>query len=282
MRLLPLVLAFCAIFGASPAAAWWDYPHATVARIALANVKPETRRAVFGLLRDGALLDTPQCPVDTIGEASTWADCIKKLGPRFAYASAWHYQNVEVCKPFDLTIACRDGNCVSAQIDRDVKLLRDRRLPRVERLTALLFLIHFVGDLHQPLHAGDDHDLGGNKVAAAYGIASGRINLHMIWDGYLAERAITTPPAGVSGLLAGVSRAERRRLAAGSVADWSRESWEAARDHVYAPVAPDACAAPPTQVMLGNQQIEAEIPIVRKQVLKGGLRLARLLDEALG
>src|SRR3546814_1227841 len=74
--------------------------------------------------------------------------------------------------------------------------LRDRHAARIDRLKALVFLIHFVGDLHQPLHAGEKGDAGGNKVNAAYGIyAPPRLNLHSVWDGLLAERAISTPPS---------------------------------------------------------------------------------------
>src|SRR3546814_3944501 len=91
---------------------------------------------------------------------------------------------------------CAEGNCVSAQITRDMATLRDRHAARIDRLKALVFLIHFVGDLHQPLHAGEKGDAGGNKVNAAYGIyAPPRLNLHSVWDGLLAERAISTPPS---------------------------------------------------------------------------------------
>ena len=98
---------------------------------------------------------------------------------------------------------------MSAQIERNARLLADKSVPARERLMALAFLTHFVGDLHQPMHAGDHADLGGNKVAANYGIIGGRTNLHSIWDGWLAERAISTPPAGPAALLAQVSPAER-------------------------------------------------------------------------
>ena len=84
---------------------------------------------------------------------------------------------------------------------------------------ALAFLVHFVGDLAQPMHAGDRGDLGGNRVAANYGLVGGRTNLHSIWDGYLAERAISTPPGGPSGLLGTLSSSERAALASGTVTD---------------------------------------------------------------
>ena len=196
-RLLALATLFAALLAPATASAYWEYGHETIGRIAYLNVKPETRAAIDRLLSHSALLDTPTCPARTVAEASVWPDCIKKLGDRFSNAYSWHYQNVNICKPFNLKPACKDGNCVSAQIERDVRLLKDRKkVPLRERVQALAFLIHFVGDLHQPLHAADHGDLGGNKLKATYGIYSTpKLNLHMIWDGYLAERAITTPPS---------------------------------------------------------------------------------------
>lgn len=247
------------------------------------SVRPDTRVAIGRLLAKHRLLDTPECPVATIELASYWPDCIKPLGERFSHAASWHYQNVDVCKPFDLKGACKDGNCVSAQTERQARLLADRKVPERERLMALAFLIHFVGDLHQPMHAGDRGDKGGNDVKANYGIIAGRTNLHGIWDGYLAERAISTPPAGPRALLAATPREERARLAAGNVEDWSREGWEAARSQAYASLVGDPCGSRPDgRPTLSEDQVRALIPIVRRQVVAGGLRLARLLDDALG
>lgn len=278
-RLMPVVAMF-ALLAPGRALAWWEYGHQTVATIAWDNVTPQTRRAIGALLAQSVKLGTPTCPAKTIEEASVWPDCVKGLKDRFSYTNNWHYQDVDICKPFDLKAPCRDGNCVSAQIERDVRLLKDRTVPQMERVQALIFLIHFVGDLHQPLHAGEHDDAGGNFIKARYGIyATDRLNLHSIWDGLLAERAISTPPA----LTRRYSEAERQRLGAGSVADWSREVWEVSRDHVYPTVIADPCGPKPTErVTLSNDKIDALVPIVRDLVEKGGLRLARLLDEALG
>ena len=263
----------------TPAAAYWEYGHETVARVALDNVRPDTRAKIRALLRQGRLLETPDCPVATIEQASVWADCIKPMGDRFAYAFSWHYQNVDICKPFDLKAACKDGHCVSAQIERQARLLADTKVPTRERLMALAFLTHFMGDLAQPMHAGDRGDLGGNRVAANYGLVGGRTNLHSIWDGYLAERAITTPPAGPKGLL----KAVKPGMADGSVTDWSRESWAAAREQAYASLIGDPCGDKPTaRPTLTEAEVQKLIPMLRRDVTAGGLRLARLLDDALG
>lgn len=280
-----ILLALVALFAAAPAQAYWEYGHQTVARIAIANVRPSTTRAVRRILADQALLGTPECPAGTAADAAVWADCIKPLKdaegkPRFGFAYTWHFQDVNVCAPFDLTSACAKGDCVSAQITRDVALLKDRRTPRAQRVQALAFLLHFVGDLHQPLHAGEKDDQGGNKVAAAYGIYSPqKFNLHAIWDGPLAERAVTSGPS----LVRRFPAAERRRVAAGTVADWSRESWQVSRDIVYASaLGGDPCGAAPAKVTLDDATIARIVPAARLQVERGGLRLAKLLDAALG
>ena len=266
----------------SRAMAWWEYGHETVASIALAEVRPQTRAAIRRLLAQSWRLETPTCPARTIEQASIWPDCIKTLGDRFSHAASWHYQNVDVCRPFDPEGACRDGNCVSAQIERQARLLADRTLPIRERVMALAFLVHFVGDLHQPLHAGDRGDLGGNRLPVAYGIIAGRTNLHLVWDGYLAERGISTPAGGAAGILSELSIAEKAQMRLGTVTDWARESWEASRDFAYASVLADPCGAVPTErPVITEDMTRRLVPIVRRQVARGGLRLARLLDEAL-
>ena len=282
-----LLARFCALFAlfsvAAPANAYWEYGHETVARIAWLEMRPDTRARVAALLRQGRLLETPECPVSTIEQASLWADCIKPLGDRFSYAYSWHYQNVDVCKPFDLKSACRDGNCVSAQVERNARLVADRSVPARERVAALAYLIHFVGDLHQPMHAGDHADLGGNRVPANYGVIGGRTNLHGVWDGWLAERAISTPPAGADALLAQVPVADRARIAGGSVEDLIREMWEKAGSQAYRSLLGDPCGpAPAERPTLDEAKVRTLIPLVRDNVVEGGIRLARLLDDALG
>jgi len=285
VRLRILVAALVALALATPAQAYWEYGHETVAAIANANVRPATRIAIHRLLAKQALLDTPTCPARTIEQASVWADCIKPLKDaggqsRFGYAYSWHYQNVNICAAFDLLPACKDGDCVSAQIGRQKAILKNRHTPAADRVRALAFLVHFVGDLHQPLHAGDKADKGGNDLKADYGIyAPARLNLHSIWDGLLAERAISQPPS----LVHRYPAAQRARLAAGSVTDWSRESWQVSRDVAYAAaLGGDPCAPSPARATLDDATIARLVPAARAEVVKGGLRLARLLNEALG
>lgn len=283
MPIFRILAALLALTAAAPAAAYWEYTHRLIASIAWAEVRPETRAQLKALMREGHRLETPECPVGTLEDASLWADCIKPLGDRFSYQSSWHYQNVNICKPFSLKDACKDGNCVSAQIERNARLLADRKLPVRDRVMALAYLTHFVGDLAQPMHGGDRGDRGGNDVPVTYGVVAGRTNLHGIWDGWIAERAVTTPPGGVQGLLAGVSPARKAELAGGTVEDWSRQSWENARTFAYTSILGDPCRelAKGERPVLSEEKLQTLVPAVREQVLAGGLRLARLLDDAI-
>jgi hypothetical protein len=278
-RLLSLLALFLL---ASPAAAWWEYGHYTVGRIGYMEAKPSTQAAVRRLIASSGTLETPTCPIRNIEDASYWPDCVKGLGDRFSYASPWHYQNVDICKPFDLKAACRDGNCVSAQIERNLKLLADKKLPARERVMALAFLVHFVGDLHMPLHAGDKSDLGGNRFPVTYGVIAGRTNLHGTWDGWIAERGISNPPGGPGGVLTDFPAAERSAMRGGTVEDWSRESWEVSREFAYGSVMADPCGAVPAErPVIDEATTQKLVPVARRQIARGGLRLARLLDEAL-
>ena len=288
MRYLAGLLAAAALLLPTPARAWWEYGHYTVADVAMLQVRPATRAAIARLLAQDRSLDTPECRAGTLRDAAYWPDCIRRYRERFSYSFPWHYQNVDVCRPFDLAAACKDGNCVSAQIERQAKLLANRDLPARERLAALAYLSHFVGDIHMPLHAGDRGDRGGNEVPARYGRIEGRANLHSVWDGWIAERGITAPPGGARALLEAVPEGERAAVAGGTAEDWSREGWAVSRDVAYASVlGGDPCGPKPAKdsgarVVIDEAKVRAYEPVVRRQIARGGLRLARLLDEALG
>jgi hypothetical protein len=278
IRRILLLLAATLALSPVPAVAWWDYGHKTIARIAMLEVSPATRTQILRLLRNARQLDTPTCAAVTLEDASVWPDCIRAQGDRFSYTATWHYQNVNVCRPFDLETPCRDGNCVSAQIERHLRLLKDRALPARERLASLAFLVHFVGDMHQPMHAGDRADRGGNSFPAFYSRI--RSNLHSIWDGYLAERAISTPMADARGILT-EHRDDRETLRQGTVPEWAEEAWAVSRRFAYGTMLSDPCAEVPADPpVLSQAQIAELVPVVRLQIARGGLRLARLLDEA--
>lgn len=276
--LLRAVAGALALMAAVPAQAWGDFGHRTTASIALANVSPQTRAGIRDLMRYAERLGTPDCPLQSLEDASVWPDCLRGDAARWAYTFPWHYRTAPICEAYDPRANCANGNCVTAQIERSQRLLADETLPPNIRLEALAFMVHFAGDVHMPLHSGDKDDRGGNDRDAAYGIVEGR-NLHSIWDGPLAERAISSArPA----LVRAYSAEERAALAGGTPADWGRESWQTARDFVYPNAFDEApCDGElPQSTALTQDDIEAALPVAERRITQAGLRIAELLDAA--
>ena len=275
---LAVVLALVVMLPA-PARAWGFYAHRKTAAIAEANVSPEVRAKIARLIRSEPALGTPECPLKSLEDAAVWADCIRGEGWRWGYTAAWHYRTAPVCQAFNPRANCAGGNCVTAQVTRAHRMLADESLPAAIRLEALAFMVHFAGDVHMPLHSGDNEDRGGNDRKADYGIKPG-YNLHSIWDGPLAERAISDPADPV---VRRYSPAERADLSGGTPDDWGRESWEIARSFVY-PTAfdtEDVCAAPlPDETALSQEDIIRGVPIAKRRVQQAGLRIADLLESA--
>lgn len=280
MRWLVAALALLAsVMASAPALAWGDYAHRQTATIAEANVSPQVRAKIRALLAREKDLGTPGCPLKTLQDASVWADCIRAEGWRWGYTAAWHYRTAPICEAFNPRANCAGGACVTAQITRAHRVLADERLPAPVRLEALAFLVHFAGDVHMPLHSGDNEDRGGNDREADYGIVPG-LNLHWIWDGPLAERAISDPADPV---VRRYSAAERADLGGGKPDDWGRESWEIARSFIY-PSAFDTdnlCdGSLPKKTALTQDDIIRGVPIARRRVVQAGVRIADLLETA--
>jgi hypothetical protein len=279
---LSLVLA---ISWAAPAQAWGAYGHKLTARLAWSGLKPGVRAELRQLMRAQAQLETPECPAASLEDLSYWPDCVRRLAPRFSYADRWHYQNINICQPFDIAQKCDDGQCVTGQIPVQLDIFSDRRRPVRERLLALAYFVHLVGDLHQPLHIGEKNDRGGNQVRASYGVKMGLfINLHGIWDTELAERALTEPPA----IKAGRSGASVGAISPDAVPDkislWAKESWTISRELAYPLLGPDGALCPLTpdrSFMIDEAYVKAAAPVLRAQVQKAGSRMAMLLNGAL-
>jgi hypothetical protein len=276
-----------AMFMASPALAWGEYAHRLTARIANAELNPKARAEVRRILAAGGTrVDTPSCRLASIEDASVWPDCARSLGDAFAYSSAWHYQNISVCAAFDIGAACPDGNCVTAQIPRQLAIAADRRKPAAARARALAFVVHFTGDMHMPLHIGDKGDRGGNNIRADYGAEMPHgMNLHRIWDSELAVHALNEQPAITRN---SPTAAQRRLWASGTVAEWAQQGWEISKSVAYGRLRqyPDTCIAgavdQSVRAPIDQAYVAAATPAVRLQVQRAGVRLAVLLNGALG
>ena len=265
-------------FSSAPAFAWGAFGHETTAAIAQENVPADVRLKIARLIAAERGLGTPECRLRSLEEASTWPDCVRRSRWRWGYTAAWHYRTTPICEAYNPRANCAGGNCVTAQITRSQRLLADESLPAHIRLEGLAFMVHFAGDIHMPLHSGDKDDRGGNDRTTDYGFVPA-LNLHWIWDGPLAERAITS---GARPAVRRYSASERAELSGGSPQDWGRESWQLAREVVY-PLAFDTypCAGElPNETALSQADIAAMVPHARRRVQQAVLRIADLLTSA--
>jgi hypothetical protein len=297
---LKLALGLLALGAAQPVLAWGSLGHTTIANIAQANVSPKVKAQILALLKAQKGLGTKACPVKSLSAAANWPDCLRSESWRWGYTFPWHYHDGDItAAAFDMKANCSGGQCATAQIPRFKRILADKSLPAAQRLEALAFLSHVLGDMHQPLHAAEhDHDAGGNGVIVTnlpgepYVINTtpptvvnpkpGTLNLHWMWDNFLVIR---TDKAGQLPAVRRYSAEEKAAIATGDVADWAQESWLIAHDTVYPQVFGKVVSASDKtekNVIVSDGAIAADIPIVRQRLLQAGLRLARVLDEALG
>jgi hypothetical protein len=184
---------------------------------------------------------------------------------------------------------CRNGRCASAQLARHIEILADDGASRRRRNEALKWVVHLMGDIHQPLHAGNRGDRGGNRVQVSFfgerdNPPYGSINLHAIWDVHMVRRLISERGGERAIISAPVSEAQREGWEKGSISDWIGESHLLAKDAAYAllPV-PSACSNKITGVVaIDGGYYARAAPIIEVQIRKAGIRLARVLNGALG
>lgn len=262
--------------------AWGGQGHRTVGAIADRLLNPHARAVVAQLLAGD--LDKFGRPSgrSTLEAVSAWAD---EITHTTAARPRWHYDNRPVCGGADPRRYCADGQCNSAQLPRLVAVLADPHAALRNRNEALKWVVHLVADLHQPLHAADNDDHGGNRVAVALtGVHTrGRVSLHRVWDNDLVRLALHTgrgqqPPAAVDALAQEAARLVRD-AGQGSPDSWASESNNLARNVAYH-YPGFACDREPADIVLldGGYQREAE-DLVRERLLLAGARLAALLNR---
>ncbi len=237
--------------------AWGPHSHELVAEIAARHLDPAPRAVVEDLLGDRADL--------AMREMATWADRVREQ-PQFRGTAPLHYVNFprDVCH-YDAGRNCRGGRCVVAAIGTYVAQLADRNTGRQARADALAFVIHFVGDIHQPLHVGWGDDRGGNDVQVR--VDGKGSNLHALWDDTLARSARLRVREHADKLLA--SPLTAKRVAWGDAAPvlWAEESCRALARGVY-PDAPD----------ISDAYMQRMLPLAEERIELAGRRLAALLN----
>jgi hypothetical protein len=277
-------LAAGLLLAAQGALAWGPQGHRTVGAIADRLLTPAAQAAVLRILQDDRdKFDAPSRRT-TLEAVSVWAD---ELHGTPDARPSWHYDDVPVCGSGEKARYCPDGQCNTEQLKRLIGVLGDARAAPRERDEALKWVVHLVGDIHQPLHAADNGDHGGNLVPVVLeGVHTrGRENLHRAWDNDLVQLALHArnrqqPPPDIDALAAEASNLAQQ-VGQGSPDSWARESNNLARNVAYH-YAGFACNSLPAGVVVLDAAYldDAEL-VVRERLLLAGARLAALLNRAL-
>lgn len=255
----------------APAArAFGQEGHSIVAEIAHRRLSAAATQQVRELLG----------PNVSLASIASWADDVRAARPE---TTNWHFVDIPLAErgyvaQRDCRVRAARGDCVVGAIERSLAVLRERDAPKPQRVEALMFVVHFVADLHQPLHAIQD-DRGGNAFPVRFYAdpARGRVietNLHQVWDFALIRSQVWDWGAYVTRLEEGwLRRADVAVLRAGSIADWANESHDIAARHLFAGIERGAT--------LGDDYIRRAAPLLDRQLGAAGIRLAALLNDAL-
>jgi len=276
-----------------PAYSWGDEGHEVIGLIADHYLDPAVRAKVNAILAGDATHLTPTTQIDS---EATWADKYRDSDRNttkvhYNRTHNWHFVDLELQGP-DLKAACFGQpplpgktrasagpakDCVVDKIDEFAAELKKSTTSKTERRFALQFILHFVGDVHQPLHASDDHDRGGNlKTVTAPGIGSN--NLHHDWDTEFVNLIGPNEAAIAQQLIANISDVQRSQWEMGTATDWAAESFGVSKDHSYGllPVADQS-----NHYQLSAAYVSDATTVTRQQLSKAGVRLAFVLNQAL-
>lgn len=263
-KTLSLLLAGALLAAPLHALAWGAQGHRLVAEIAERELTPGARAQVAQLLAGE--------PDPTLAGVASWADELRRDDPDLGKRTArWHFINIgESGCNYDPPRDCPDGNCVVEALKTQAALLADRSQPLAVRRQALKFVVHFVGDIHQPMHTGYAHDRGGNDYQVQF---DGRgTNLHAVWDSGMLYAQHLDDARYLQRLLALPAPAPDRGPALPPpAAQWAEASCRiATAPGVY----PDGHVLPPDYAA-------RERPVAEAQLRLAGERLAEVLNAAL-
>ncbi|KAF4678398.1 hypothetical protein FOZ63_016433 [Perkinsus olseni] len=289
-----MVFYLSVIAAALPAAfAWGPDGHAVVAQLSQERITDETQEAIDAIMGEGV----------PMYNYSSWADDIK-YGPdgyKWRWSSPLHFADTPDCR-FRYSRDCRNDRCVAGALKNYSRRVIDESLPLEQRQEALKFIVHFVGDAHQPLHAGNPRDLGGNKIDVDLGFARHQhTNLHSTWDSALlfefqgrGRRARGEPYWTITEKAVN-DELEKGGRYAGDVDDWVGDCEEygldVCVDKWVDETAQAACAYSYKHVngsrvrdndYLPMAYYNGRIEVAKEQLAKAGIRLTWLLNNGRG
>ncbi len=243
-----------------PSQAWsWDrIGHRIATRMAEARLNPRALAAVHGLLGTGV----------SLADVCMWAD-----EQRNERSGPWHYVYVPITKQRYASKYCQFAGCVVSKINDFERVLMSPSATKTQKQQALMFLIHFIADLHQPLHVGDTGSRGGNQIQVRfYNIGS---NLHRVWDSQIISHQTGNEEVWLFDCNLLASPKKVAEWSKGTPEDWATESLQAAKE---AYCLPGTKKVMPSGTKLGDDYCRYALPIIQRQLAKAGVRMAFVLN----
>lgn len=254
MRNLIIVLAlFC-----SPVFAFGELGHHMVCSMAYQLLSPASQQKVQQLMRYHEQAD--------FTKACSWPDQVRSL-PEYQHTKIWHYVNIKRSDNVVTMAHCPAEGCVLSAIEQQRKKLTPFA-PSKAQLEALLFVGHFIADLHQPLHAGYADDLGGNKTAVYFNGEPS--NLHGVWDSRLLEAASYQQDAQQNALYQNLL-AKQQQWQNVSVLDWANESVLLVK-LIYQGYKPG--------MLIDKKYQQQHLPELEQRLQQAAVRLAYVLEQS--
>jgi hypothetical protein len=253
------------------AVAWGSKGHRIIGLIARELLSPETSAEIESIMGSADLA--------TFG---LYLDDNKDLlDVEIPGSRAWHYDNIPICGTKPKSQYCPNGSCASTQIVRHQHILADAHESKARKQFAIWVLTHLIGDIHQPLHAADDHDRGWNAIQVGLPWGRRNANLHGAWDTDFIEHALggkNEKPVAHELLLRFASR--KTDWQTGTVQAWLDESHQLAKTIAYGKIAGFTCNADLTRmrIPLGQNYADEATTVVEEQLAKAGYRLAHVLN----
>ncbi|MGM0932578.1 MAG: S1/P1 nuclease [Bacteroidota bacterium] len=252
------ILVLCAIFYASISFAgndWGKTGHRTTGEIAEKHLSKKAEKAIEELLEGQSL-----------AFVANYADDIKS-DPAYRKYNPWHYVNIDSeDNEYVREKANKDGDLLQA-IEKSIAVLKDKNASREDKQFYLKMLVHFMGDLHQPFHVGRGADKGGNDIQVRW--FNEGSNIHRVWDSQMID-SYQMSYSELAENRKELTREELKEMESGQLLDWVYESREMA-NVLYDSVE--------IGEKLGYEYMYKWFPTVREQLQKGGVRLAKVLNE---
>lgn len=260
------------LFWSASANSYSNFVHKLVCSAAYDLSAPATQEFIDDLMAASNVDRDADFP-----EGCVWADDVRKTTHQETYE--YHYINVPAAETIDLSRDCAAHDCVTTAIERYALNLNDPNVKTRNRKEALLFLGHFVADIHQPLHVGNAEDLGGNTIEVFTSETDQTANtkLHAVWDGGIPTKARLGRLDSKQTLLDKIAEENRDDWRTNDVDAWANESFMIARSLAY--------QLPNGELVQDGTRLTVDYydqakPVVYEQAMKAAVRLAFLMDMA--